>query len=86
MAAVRVPSPRPERVSRPAAEPVVTAAVDVDLTGAALAPLDLSEPSARAAVRTWARERGLEVSPRGRLPRAVVEAFEAERAGLVSAR
>lgn len=45
--------------------------------------VDLTEASARAAVRTWARQRGLEVSPRGKLPRAVVEAYEAERSGLV---
>lgn len=79
LAAVRLPAPRAER---PAGDDA-----GVDLTAAdAAAPLDLSDPAARAAVRAWARERGVEVSPRGRLPRAVVDAFEAERAGLVSAR
>jgi hypothetical protein len=40
------------------------------------------EPSARsnreetAAIRTWARENGHEVSERGRIPKAVVEAYQ----------
>ena len=42
------------------------------------APLAPAPPTA-AQVRAWAREQGMEVSPKGRAPREVVAAFLAER-------
>ena len=43
------------------------------------APAAPARPSreATAAIRTWARENGHEVSERGRIPKAVVEAYQA---------
>jgi hypothetical protein len=42
------------------------------------APVAPARPSreATAAIRTWARENGHEVSERGRIPKAVVEAYQ----------
>ncbi|WP_146211112.1 exonuclease domain-containing protein [Quadrisphaera granulorum] len=81
LAAVRVPVPRTERTPQDVAESVIgePAAGELAADDALATPLDLHEPSVRAAVRAWARERGLEISPRGKLPRAVVEAYEAQR-------
>ncbi|MGQ7296619.1 Lsr2 family DNA-binding protein [Quadrisphaera sp. KR29] len=86
LAAVRVPVPRAERAVRPEQPDLPASQAAGQAAGGPPAPvtLDLREPSARAAVRTWARERGLEVSPRGKLPRAVVEAYQAERAGVLT--
>ena len=45
------------------------------------APVAPARPSreATAAIRTWARENGHEVSERGRIPKAVVEAYHSAR-------
>jgi hypothetical protein len=46
-------------------------------SGTSEAPAAPARPSreATAAVRTWARENGHEVSERGRIPKAVIEAY-----------
>ena len=40
------------------------------------APSARADREATAAIRTWARENGHEVSERGRIPKAVVEAYQ----------
>ncbi len=77
--APRVPAAVPARHGQPAA-----AAVPVPAAAAAV--LDLSDAEARAAVRTWARAQGLTVSDRGKLPKAVVEAYAAREPELAAAR
>jgi hypothetical protein len=57
----------------PAAEPVEQVVVP--------GPADPETPEGRATIRTWAWAQGLEVSERGQLPRAVVEAYMAAHGG-----
>ena len=38
-------------------------------------------PADQAVVRTWAREQGLQVSDRGRVPNAILEAYQQRRSG-----
>ncbi len=73
-AAARVPSPRSDRAGARAG-----AGAGAGVPETPVAPLDLTDAGARAAVRAWARQNGLEVSDRGKLSRSVVQAYEAAR-------
>jgi hypothetical protein len=59
----------PAETEAPAAPPRVLRAVPSPRSG--------DDAPAPAAVRAWAREQGLEVSDRGRLPARVLEAYRA---------